>query len=43
MDKLGWSVLNQCKEELLAWICVGSFINWEKPFKDVIEHKFDLL
>ena len=29
------------QEELFACICVDLFINWEKPFEDVSENKFD--
>ena len=29
------------QEELFAGKCVGSFINWEKPFEDVNEGIFD--
>ena len=42
IDKLGWSVsIKSMQGILLAWICVGLFINWEKPFEDVNEETFD--
>ena len=35
-DTIDWSVkIKSVQEELFVWICVGSFINWEKPFKEV--------
>ena len=41
IDRLGWSVKNKSRqEELLVWICVGSFINWEKPFEEAVENSF---
>ena len=41
-DKFTWSVnVKLIQEELLAWICVGSFINWEKPFEDVNVNNFN--
>ena len=39
-DKFGWSVKTKSiQEELFAWMCVGSWINWEKPFEDISEKK----
>ena len=41
-DRFGWSVNSKSmQEELLVWIWVGSFVNWEKPFEDVNEYKCD--
>ena len=41
-DKFGWSVKTKSiKEELFPWMCVGSWINWEKPLEDISENKFN--
>ena len=29
------------EEELFSWMCVGSFISWEKPFEEVNENNFN--
>ena len=42
-DKFGWSVKSKSiQEELCPRICVGSCINWEKPFEDDDEKSFKL-
>ena len=41
-DKFAWSAnVKLMQEELFAWMCVGSFIHWEKPFEDVDENNFN--
>ena len=42
MDKFRWSIKTKSvQEKLFAWMCVGSWINWEKPFEGVSENKFN--
>ena len=42
MDKSFWSVkIKSIQEVLFAWICVGSFMNWESPLEDVSENNFN--
>ena len=41
-DKFGWPVKSESmQEEIFAWMCVFSWINWVKPFEDVRENKFN--
>ena len=41
-DKFVWSVkIKSMQEDLFAKICVGSLINWKKPFEDANESNFE--
>ena len=43
IDRLGWSAkIKSIQEELLVFICIGSFTNWGNQFEEVSENNFDL-
>ena len=34
-------LIKSAQEDLLVYVCVGSFVNWENPFEEVNENNFD--